>query len=415
MSKVTEINRNNFTWLFEQPIEVKVNLLQQHLSICQMVVNEILEQEVSSYTGDRYCHEKPHKGQYSRYGYNPSSVNIGGKRLKVDVPRVFNQEENTFQPLESFQELKKLDDSDERIMEGVLRGLSTRDYAGVIDHLEEGFGLSKSSVSQKFIKMTEESLKEFQERDLSYNDFIAIFIDGKYMYGQQMIVALGVTKEGQKIVLGILQTTTENSTAIGQLFKELKDRGLKYDEGILFIVDGSKGLKKAIKEEFGQKAIIQRCIWHKRENVMKYLGQNHQNWFKKEYHNALDKTTYHEALIGMKELIKQLKIHNLQAANSLEEGLEEILTLHKLEANQEFNSSFSTTNCIESVNSQIKKYTGRVTKWSNSSQRYRWMAAALLKIEPKLHKVKNHKNLEKLKNKITKHIQSIGTKPLNFN
>jgi transposase-like protein len=415
MDKVTKINRENFSWLFEQPIDVKVSLLQQHLSICQMVVNEILEQEVISYSGEKYNHEKPHNGRYARYGYNPSSVNIGGKRLKVDVPRVYDQENSTFKPLESFQELKKLDDSDERIMEGVLRGLSTRDYAGVIDHLQEGFGLSKSSVSQKFIKMTEESLKEFQSRDLAYHDFIAMFIDGKYMYGQQMIVALGVTKEGHKVVLGILQTSTENSVAIGQLLKEIKERGLKYQEGLLFIIDGAKGLKKAIQNEFGNKAVIQRCIWHKRENVMKYLAKNLHEWFKKEYHNALDKKSYKEAMESMKELIKQVKKANLQAANSLEEGLEEILMLHKLEANEDFYSSFSTTNCIESVNSQIKKYTGRVTNWSNSAQRYRWMAAAMLKIEPKLHKVKNYDNLEKLKEKIKNHIQNIEKESLNFN
>jgi transposase-like protein len=134
--------------------------------------------------------------------------------------------------------------------------------------------------------------------------------------------------------------------------------------------------------------------------VIKYLAKNLHEWFKKEYHSALDKKTYKEAMESMKELIKQVKKINLQAANSLEEGLEEILMLHKLEANEDFYSSFSTTNCIERVNSQIKKYTGRVTNWSNSTQRYRWMAAAMLKIEPKLHKVKNYSNLEKLKEKI---------------
>jgi hypothetical protein len=107
MDKVTKINRENFSWLFEQPIDVKVSLLQQHLSIGQMVVNEILEQEVISYSGDKYSHEKPHNGRYARYGYNPSSVNIGGNRLKVDVPRVYDQKNSTFKPLESFQGLKK--------------------------------------------------------------------------------------------------------------------------------------------------------------------------------------------------------------------------------------------------------------------------------------------------------------------
>ena len=353
--KVNQIKRESFSWLFEQPLEVKASILQHHLSLCQMLVNEIFDQEVISYSGSKHSYDKPHNGRYQRYGFNPSSVNIGGKRLKVNVPRIFDQEQKTFRPLESFQELKKLDDSDERIMEGVLCGLSTRDYGQVIDHLQEGFGLSKSTVSEKFTKMTEECLKEFQERDLSYHDFVGIFIDGKYMYGQQMIVALGVTKEGHKIMLGILQTSTENHVAIGQLFKEIKERGLKYDDGLLFIIDGAKGLKKAIVEEFGDKAVIQRCIWHKRENVLKYLSKNEHEAFIKKYHEALDMKTYKEALTAMNSIIKDLKILNLHAANSLQEGLEEILTLHKIEANEDFYTSFSTTNCIESVNSQIKK------------------------------------------------------------
>lgn len=410
MDKTTKINRENFSWLLEQPIEVKASILQHHLSICQLFVNEIFSKEVESYAGEKYSHEKPHNGQYSRYGYNPGSVNIGGKRLKVDVPRIKDEVHNTFKPLETFAELKNLDDTDEQIMKGVLAGLSTRDYKGVIDSLEDGFGLSKSSVSQKFIQATQESLAEFEKRDLSYHDFVAVFVDGKYLYGQQMIVALGITSTGHKIVLGILQTTTENHQAIGQLFKEIKERGFRYDDGVLFIIDGAKGLKKAVVEQFGEKAIIQRCIWHKRENVLSYLPEHAKEEFIKNYHKALAKQSYQEAKESLLKLIKQLIIINLHAAKSLEEGLEEILTLHKIGANEKFSKSFSTTNCIESVNSQIKKYTGRVTRWSNSNQRYRWMASCLLRIEPKLHKVYNHSKIVELKNLITKHLKDTETK-----
>lgn len=133
-----KISRENFTWLFEQPLDVKVSILQQHLSICQLVINQILEEEVKYLSGNRYSHDKPHDGQYSRYGFNPGSVNIGGKKLKVDVPKVRDERDGSFKSLESYQELKKLDAADEQTMQGVLHGLSTRDYGKVIDHLEEG-------------------------------------------------------------------------------------------------------------------------------------------------------------------------------------------------------------------------------------------------------------------------------------
>jgi len=405
MTKSTTISRDNFTWLFEQPLDIKVNMLQQHLSICQLVINQILEEEVKYLSGERYSHDKPHDGQYSRYGFNPGSVNIGGKKLKIDVPKIRDDSDGSFKSLETYSELKKLDAFDEQTMQGVLHGLSTRDYRGVIDHLEEGFGLSKSSVSSKFIKASEQCLKEFEERDISEHKLVAVFIDGKYLMRQQMVIVLGITEGGEKVVLGFVQTTTENSKAIGELFVQLKQRGLQYQEGLLFVIDGSKGLKKAIEEQFGEKAVIQRCTWHKRENVLSYLSENLHDEIKKEYNKALGETTYKDAKEAMEQLIKKLKKINLQAGRSLEEGLEELLALHKVGVSEDFSVSFSTTNCIESLNSQLKKYVGRVTNWSISDQRYRWVATALMKIETRMKKVDNFKNIKQLKKAITIQIE----------
>ena len=406
MTKSTEkITRENFTWLFEQPLDMKVAILQQHLSICQLVINQILEEEVKYLSGQRYSHQKPHNGIYSRYGFNPGSVNIGGKKLKVEVPKVRDERDGTFQPLESYQELKKLDDFDEQTMQAVLHGLSTRDYGAVVDHLEEGFGLSKSSVSRKFIKASAECLQEFEQRDLSPHKLLAIFVDGKYLQRQQMIIALGITEGGEKVVLGFVQTTTENATAIGAFFQKLKERGMQYHQGLLFVIDGSKGIKKAIEEQFGEKAIIQRCTWHKRENVLSYLSENLHDEVKKEYHQALSHSTYKQAKEALQTLAKKLRKINLEAGRSLEEGMEELLALHKLEMKEAFSVSFSTTNCIESLNSQLRKYTGRITHWENSSQRYRWVATALIKIETKMRKVDNFKQLHKLKKAIQQHLK----------
>ena len=306
-----KISRANFTWLFEQPLEVKVALLEQHLSICQLVINQILEEEVKHLSGHRYSHQKPNEGRYSRHGFNPGSVNIGGKKLKVDVPRVRNNEDGTFQPLESYGELKKLDAFDEQTMQGVLHGLSTRDYGGVIDHLEEGFGLSKSSVSRKFIHASAECLSEFENRDLSDHRLLAVFVDGKYLQRQQMIIALGITEEGEKVVLGLEQSTTENAKVMGQFFQKLKDRGLQYEEGLLFVVDGARGIKKAIVEHFGEGALIQRCVWHKRENILSYLPEEVHEDIKKQYREALAHKSYEAARSALLALIASLRKLNL--------------------------------------------------------------------------------------------------------
>ena len=273
-----------------------------------------------------------------------------------------------------------------------------------LDHLS--FGLSKSSVSSRFIEATAEKLKEFEKRRFDQMDILAVFMDGKHLARQQIIIALGITLQGDKIPLGFVQSTTENSVVIGSFLKDLISRGLKYDDGILFIVDGSKGMKKAIQEVFEHKAVIQRCIWHKRENILSYLSENLHSHIKSKYHKALQLETYEEAKAALFDLVNELKKINLSAANSLTEGLEELLTLHKLGLNEEFAVSFSTTNCIESVNSQLRKYAGRVKNWSSSDQRYLWMVAALLEIEYKLRKVDNFRNLKIMKDAIKKHVKN---------
>jgi len=405
MDKSSKVSRQNFTWLFQQPLDVKSAILVQHLSICQLVINQIMEEDVKSLSGEWYSHQKPHEGRFSRYGFNPGSVNIGGKKLKVDVPRIRDEQSGSFQPLESYQELKELDGPDEQTLAGVLHGLSTRDYQGVVDYLTEGFGLSRSSVSRKFIRASEDKLKEFESRDISQHQLVAVFVDGKYLAKQQMIIVMGITELGDKIILGLVQTTTENSRAIGQLFVQLKERGLNHKEGLLFITDGSKGIRKAIEEQFGNKVLVQRCIWHKRENVLSYLPEAIQEQIKKDYHRALDQNSCADAKKALTELVSRLETINRQAASSLREGMEELLTLHKLGMNKTFAKSLSTTNCIESVNSQIKKYTGRVTHWNNSTQRYRWVAAALLEVEQHMHKIHNFKQIPKLKKAIKELLQ----------
>lgn len=405
MDKNTKISREKLTWLFEQPIDIKVSLLTQHLTISQLIINQILEDDVSRLSGLRYSHDKPHNGIYSRYGFNPGSVRIGDKKVPIDVPRVVNNRTGSFEPLPSYAELKQIDAPTEQLINGILYGLSTRDYRHVVDHLAESFGLSKSSVSSRFIEATAEKLKEFESRRYDHMDFLAVFMDGKHLAKQQIIIALGITLQGDKVPLGFVQSTTENSKVIGHFLKDLISRGLKYDEGLLFIVDGSKGMKKAIQDVFQEKAIVQRCWWHKRENILSYLPDSLQLPIKSKYHRALQMESYPKAKRALLDLADELRKINRTAANSLLEGLEELLTLHKLGLNEEFAGSFSTTNCIESVNSQLRKYAGRVKNWSSSDQRYRWMAAALLEIEYKLRKVDNFRNLKKMKEAIVKHVQ----------
>ena len=413
--KSKELNRKNLSWLKEQNVDMRVGILYNYLSICQIMINELFEEKVIEKAGPRYSHQKPEDGRWSRWGYNPGSVKIGDQKLKIEVPRLFDNLDETNTPLKRYEEMKELAGPSEQLLKGVLLGLSMRDYGGVIDSVGESFGLSKSSVSRSFIERTEEKLKEFENRSIAHLNFIAIFIDGKYLSKEQIIICLGVTVNGDKIPLCFIQAATENAGPIKDMLERLKERGLDYSNGLLCVIDGSKGIRKAVEESFGNKAFIQRCQWHKQENILKYLPEKHHETIKKQYWNAVNQESYNDARAELNQLRDDLKILNISAARSLDEGLEEILTLHKLGLNVEFGRSFSTTNCIENLNSQLKKYIGRVKNWTLSNERYRWVAAALLEIEHKMRKVDNFVKLERLKTTLIKEVKRRTLDKSNFN
>ena len=409
-SKDTQLNRRNLTWLQEQSVDIKISLLQNHLSICQIMINELLEEEVTQKAGARYTRDKPLDGRYSRWGFNPGSVRIGDQKLRIDVPRLYDNIQDKNAMLDRYEDLKHLPEPTQQLINGVLLGLSMRDYAKVIDHLGEGFGMSKSSISRSFIDRTEEKLKEFESRSLAHKQIIALFIDGKYLSREQIIICMGVTLQGEKIPLGFIQTTTENSVPIRDMLSNLKERGLAWEEGLLCVIDGSKGIRKAIEESFGNKAVIQRCQWHKQENILKYIPEKEQDAVKRKYQQAVNKESYKDARKSLIDLKRNLEEINLSAARSLEEGMEDVLTLHRLGLNLDFSRSFATTNCIENLNSQIGKYLNKVKFWKNSKERYRWIAAALLEIEMKMRKVNNFRILDQMQKTIKEEIQKRASK-----
>ena len=410
-----QLSRKKPAWLQEQSVDLKLELLCNHLSLCQIMNNELLEEEVIERAGVRYSREKPEDGRYSRWSYNPGSALIGDKKLKVDVPRVMDKTDKNCVPLERYNQLRRIDSPSEQLVQGVVRGLSTRDYGQVIDYLEEGFGLSKSQVSRAFVERTKEKMEAFRNRSLSHYEFVTIFLDGKYLSGEQIIIAMGVTLSGDKIPLDFLHASSESSGPVKDLFRRLKERGMNDEKGLLFVADGSKGFRKAIAESFAGKALVQRCKWHKRENILKYLPDKEHAATKEAYHRALEQSSYEDARADLLSLASGLEPINISAARSLKEGMEELLTLHKLKMYGLFGQSFSTTNCIENLNSQLKKYVGKVRHRTSSGQRHRGIASALLEIESNMHKVKNYRKLDQLQNAIilalnTESSQRISTK-----
>ncbi len=220
-----------------------------------------------------------------------------------------------------------------------------------------------------------------------------------------MVVALGVTLSGDKRFLGFVETDTENEQVLTPFLRSLMERGLDISEGVLVIVDGGKGLRAAVKKAFRNRALVQRCQWHKRENVVRYLSKTEQAVWRRRLQRAYERPEYDEARAALGELHGELEERNQSGAASLEEGLEETLTLHRLGVYGVLGRSFKTTNCLESVNALVEERCAKVDHWKNSSQRQRWLATALIDIEPRLRKVIGYRHLPKLREALQRELK----------
>ena len=393
--KRVEQDAENCNQIAFSPDEAKIAMIQMLIPLGLEAIKDTLALEVESLAGQRY---ERNDSPLQRWGSNPGSAYLGSQKVEIQVPRVRDTVSNQEVPLKSYEALQNPSVIDNSILSMVINGISCRKYERAAETVSEAFGIKKSSVSKKFVKASAKKLKEFQERDLSKEDIIAIFIDGKTFSENEIVVAMGITLSGEKKIIGFVETSTENSKVIKEFLRKLvEDKGLSKEEELLFIIDGAKGLRKGIKAIFGKTAIIQRCQWHKRENIVSYLPKIHQKRMRKKLQEAYLKPTYQAAKLALSTIRKELKLMNESAANSLDEGFEETLTLHKLGIFRELGTSFKTTNCIESFNRQLEIYTGRVCYWKNSNQRQRWFATATLEVEPRLNKVKGHKHLHLLR------------------
>lgn len=388
----------------EMGVSSRMDLIEALIPVGLMAVASALQGEVRHLAGDRYS-----RGPVSRHGSNRGSVVLGGQRVAIDVPRVRDRIRGCEIPLASYQRLHRGSSFEETALIRVLKGLSCREYREAAMAVPEAFGLSSSNVSRQFIRVSGQRLKELMERDLSSYDIVAILIDGKSFAPEDLITAVGVTIDGHRIILGFTEAATENARVTGAFLQSLLYRGLKIDKGVLVVVDGSKGLISAITQAFTGKALIQRCQWHKRENVVAYVSQREQPFLRRALQKAYERPTEEEARRALMTIRAQLEERNLSAVRSLDEGFEETLTLHRLGLFPLLGRSLKTTNGIESIHAVVQRRCGRITHWKNSSQRQRWLAATLLDLEPRLNRICGYRHLGKLREALQRELNVNNT------
>lgn len=381
----------------QRRFEERMSMIQALVPLGIAAAAEEMRKEADALIGELHARGKA----CGPWGANRGSICLADQKVRICVPRVRNRRENREVPLRSYERLQHPGVLEELALRRVINGISTGDYAEAALSVPETFGIKRSSVSARWIRASAKKLAALNERDLSGYDLVAVFLDGKHFStDHEIVVALGITMTGEKVILGIVETSTENYVVCRDFLRRLIERGLKIDHALLCIIDGGKGLYKGVKEVLGDQAVIQRCQWHKRENVLKYLPKSRQDEYRRRLQNAYEQPTYDEAKKQLSKIKSELRLINLSAVNSLEEGFEETLTLHRLGLFKELGRSFKTTNVIENVNSLLGIYTDRVDNWKTSEQRQRWVATALLKIEPKLRKVAGYQHLKQLRSAI---------------
>ena len=281
---------------------------------------------------------------------------------------------------------------------------SCRNYAAAAEAIPGAIGLSGSTVSRAFIQASATKLRELQERDLSGEDVVALVLDGKTFAESTMVVALGITMTGDKRFLGFVETGTENEKVLTPFLRSLVERGLDVSQGLLVIVDGGKGLRAAVRQAFRHRALVQRCQWHKRENVVRDVAKREQPVWRQRLQRAYNRPEYDEALAALKSLQHELE-DRTNPRPAVAEGLDETLTLHRLGVYGVLGRSLKTTNGLESINALIEERCAKVDHWQNSSQRHRWLATALLDIEPRLRKVMGYRHLPRLRDALKRELK----------
>src|SRR5574338_1135087 len=292
-----------------------IALIQTLIPLGLQAVGDVLEAEVTDLAGERYSRTGGQPG-YVRWCQQQGSVYLLDQKLPITYTRVRDCRRNMEVPLSTYAQLKTPRAADAGLFRKVLHGLSCRRYEACAEAVPEAFGLSASSVSRRFIRTSARQLRELSERRLKQDEVVVLFLDGKTFAEDRMVLALGVLRTGEKKLLGFVQTATENEAVCAEFLRGLVTRGLRTDQGLLCVIDGAKGLRKVIQAVFGRHAVVQRCQWHKRENVVRYLPKGHQATWRRRLQQAYERPTYAEARAALLRLRQELRLVNRSAAAS---------------------------------------------------------------------------------------------------
>ena len=359
-------------------------------------LKEVFEADATAIAGPKGQHSQERINH--RWGTTDTELPFGGRRIGLKRPRVRSKlgQEVTLPSVARFQAEDPLP---ERVLNQIVLGVSTRGYGSSLETAPAGVrsrGTSKSAASRHLVERMGAKLRDYLARPLGEVKLLALMLDGIEVARHTVVVALGITEDGTKTTLGLWQGSTENAALCTSLLQDLISRGLKLDTKILCVIDGGKGIRKAIEDVLGDLAVVQRCQLHKRRNLKAHLPEERQAYVDRALREAYRSASADTARKLLRNLISWLDNNGHEdAAASLREGMEETLTVLKLGLSERLRRSLSTTNSIESTLGTVRRVSRNVKRWKAGMVR-RWVAMGLLTAQKRFRRIKGHRDLPQL-------------------
>jgi transposase-like protein len=383
---------------------MREGLLAASTAVGLEVMAELMETEVAELVGPKGRHDPDRTA--TRHGTEPGSVTLGGRRVPVRRPRVRTVTAAAGEPareipVESYATFASADLLAEGIVARMLAGISTRRYPIALEPVgdtvtERASSTSKSAVSRRFVTATAERLAELCARPLDDQRWLVVFIDGFGFGDHTLVGALGVTADGTKVPLGVVEGSTENAAVCTRLVSDLSARGLDATRGVLFVIDGGKAIAKAVDDVYGSLALTQRCRRHKERNVTDHLPEAERPLARRKLRAAWAKPTAAEAKADLESLARSLARQRPGAAASLREGLDDTLTVNRLGITGSLLKTVDSTNPVESMIEIVRDHSRRVKRWSSGEMALRWAAAGMLAAQDQFRRVKGFRQLPAL-------------------
>lgn len=373
---------------------------QSFQSLCvdagRQVLTAMMEHERTALCGPKWI-PNPTRAAV-RAGSTRSLIVLGGRQIEIKRPRARSVDAGE-RELPSYRWAADRDPMDQRTMGAIACGVSTRKYPRVLDPLapeEREVAVSRSAVSRRFVALSAAVVATYLSRPLGALNLRIIMIDGIIFHEHAILIALGITGDGHKVVLGVREGTTENAGVAKALLRDLIERGLSTEEAVLFVIDGAKGLRAAITGVFGKLALIQRCQVHKERNVLDHLPDALTLGTRRAIRDAYNCPDAALAERQLERLARSLERDHPGAAGSLREGLAETLTLSRLPIAGALYRSLRSTNPIENLNGAVAHFVHNVRRWRNGEMIVRWVATAVRDAEHKFRRLRGHKDMPRL-------------------